>query len=76
MLSLADLLLLALTSSQIAQVLSSVAKQEKFINMLPEETSMAIALHSKGNLRRALLALEASRAQDETFSKVYIDTIK
>ncbi|KAG0151525.1 hypothetical protein CROQUDRAFT_650931 [Cronartium quercuum f. sp. fusiforme G11] len=54
---------------QIAKVLNSVAKKEKFVNGLPEETAMAIALHAKGNLRRALLSLEAIRAQDETLSK-------
>lgn len=57
---------------QIVKVLHTVAKKECFVNGLPEETAMAIASSSKGNLRRALLTLETIRAQDETFSKVSV----
>ncbi|KAI9608287.1 hypothetical protein KEM48_003421, partial [Puccinia striiformis f. sp. tritici PST-130] len=54
---------------QIAQVLNNVSNKASFLTSLPDETAMAIALSSNGNLRRALLTLDAVRAQDETFSK-------
>ncbi|CAG2114510.1 unnamed protein product, partial [Medioppia subpectinata] len=55
---------------QIAQVLNNVSNKASFSTSLPDETAMAIALASNGNLRRALLTLDAVRAQDATFSKV------
>ncbi|KNZ52634.1 replication factor C subunit 3/5 [Puccinia sorghi] len=55
---------------QIAQVLNNVSNKASFSTSLPDETAMAIALSSNGNLRRALLTLDAVRAQDATFSKV------
>lgn len=54
---------------QIVKVLQSVAKKESFISELPEETAMSIALSAEGNLRKAILTLEAIRAQDDNFSK-------
>jgi len=60
---------LAFLSAQIAQVLNNVSNKASFSTSLPDETAMAIALSSNGNLRRALLTLDAVRAQDATFSK-------
>lgn len=57
------------TAEQIGKVLLNVSHKSSFSNRLPEETAMAIAVSSNGNLRRALLTLDAVRAQDDTFSK-------
>lgn len=53
---------------QMSTVLSHVAKKESF--SLPSHVAALLARISNGNLRRAILSLEALHTQDPTFSNI------
>lgn len=54
------------THDEVCAVLQSVARKESL--QLPDEVASKVAKHSKRNLRRALLLLEACRVQQYPFS--------
>ncbi|GAA95682.1 uncharacterized protein L969DRAFT_92808 [Mixia osmundae IAM 14324] len=58
------------TDDEMVNVINHVAKKERF--EIPRSAALAVAQSASGNLRRALLALEALHTQDPTFQSASV----